>query len=274
MPDIRISTITQIGNLSSNINLKELYNSIDISPQIKYIEYGDMIPKGISNKKKKKKIIEPKGKRKKYFYNQVSLQIYIGKIVNLKLFNNGAFQMTGLKSDEMGLKVIQIFIDIINSHNYRDNIIENKLTLLHRKIVLINSDFDIGFKINNPVLHRLMIDNDYYSSYESCIYPGVNIKYYYNKSATHDFGKCSCSNPCDGKGNNENCKKITVAVFNSGKIIITGGQSIEHIQIAKDFIIDFIHKHKREIMLNYNKNIIYIQSLWRGKLIRKLINTK
>ena len=50
----RISTMTQIGNLSEDINLKELFNYIHIDSFIKYIEYGDLKPKGISNRKKKK----------------------------------------------------------------------------------------------------------------------------------------------------------------------------------------------------------------------------
>ena len=39
-----------------------------------------------------------------------------------------------------------------------------------------------------------------------------------------DNGICNCKTQCNGKGKNGFCKKITVAVFNSGKIIITGGQ--------------------------------------------------
>ena len=47
-------------------------------------------------------------------------------------------------------------------------------------IVLINSDFDIKYKVQRDILHREIIDAGLYSSYEPCIYPGVNIKYYMN----------------------------------------------------------------------------------------------
>ena len=50
---------------------------------------------------------------------------------------------------------------------------------IYRSNWIKNSDFDIGIRINNSVLHRLIIDNNIHSSYESCIYPGVNIKYYH-----------------------------------------------------------------------------------------------
>ena len=61
-------------------------------------------------------------------------------------------------------------------------------------------------------------------------------------------GICNCCGPCNGKGKDGLCKKITVAVFNSGKIIITGGQSYEHLNTAYDFITEIIEKNKDELI--------------------------
>ena len=69
-----------------------------------------------------------------------------------------------------------------------------------------------------------------YISYEPCIYPGVNIKYFINTN--NRCGICECENLCNGKGNgcgDGNCKKVTIAVFKSGKVIITGGQNKDQI---------------------------------------------
>ena len=50
------------------------------------------------------------------------------------------------------------------------------------KIVLINSDFKLNFEIKRSELHQILVNNyKIYSSYEPCIYPGVNIKYFWNK---------------------------------------------------------------------------------------------
>ena len=117
-------------------------------------------------------------------------------------------------------------------------------------IVLINSDFDIGYKIKRDILHREIVDAGMYSSYEPCIYPGVNIKYYFNSNQTN--GICKCSAMCIGKGNglsDGGCKKITVAVFKSGKIIITGARTREQLEISYHFITKFINDRKREIEL-------------------------
>ena len=74
-------------------------------------------------------------------------------------------------------------------------------------------------EIDREALHRLIIEKGYYSSYEPCTYPGVNIKYYENPLLNNN-GICNCEITCNGKGKNDTCKKIKIAAFKSGKIII------------------------------------------------------
>ena len=64
-----------------------------------------------------------------------------------------------------------------------------------------------------------------------------------------NFGICDCDKPCNGKGKDDTCKKITIAAFKSGKIIITGGRSKENIQTAYKFITEFINENKEQILL-------------------------
>ena len=115
------------------------------------------------------------------------------------------------------------------------------------KIVLINSDYYLGFEIKRDVLHELLVNKyNIFSSYEPCIYPGVNSKYYFNTEYIDKQykGKCYCDIYCDGKGTsngNGNCKKITIAIFQSGSIIITGARNMDQINYAHKFINDIIN---------------------------------
>jgi len=162
----------------------------------------------------------------------------------MKIFNNGGVQMTGLKKESQGQEAIQALLqEVHKSENVSEILLDTIVPdITMTKMVMINSDFDIGFEVDREVLHREIISEGYYSSYESSIYPGVNIKYYYN--ANEVDGVCRCKGMCDGKGHGGFCKKITVAVFKSGKVIITGGQTMEHIYIAKDFITRFIKERE------------------------------
>ncbi len=244
--DLRVSTMTLVSGISSNINLQKLYECLNRNELFRYIEFGLNPVKG----EKHTKIKNPrKKKEKKFFYNQMTIHVFKDKIVNMKLFNNGRIQMTGLKSEKQGLDIIQLFMDELKSispeklEEILDNL-EPKQT--ESKIVLINSDFDVYSKINRELLHRMVVDKGYYSSYEPTIYPGVNIKYYYNEIENN--GICQCLGPCNGKGKNC-CKSITIAVFNSGKIIITGGQSYKHLNIAYNFISGIINENKKDLFI-------------------------
>ena len=246
--DLRISTMTQIARVSSSIDLNALYSHLEINDIVTFIEYADLPGKGVRAKPKKisKSRNPPKPtKRKKYFYNQVTIHVFNDKIVNMKIFNNGGVQMTGLNHIDQGSNTVHLILNEIFTlpeeqriEIFPDNINPSIIPKMTR-MVMINSDFDTGSRINREVLHRSIIEAGYYSSYEPVIYPGVNIKYYYNTDKQLS-GICNCEAPCDGKGHDGACKKITIAVFNSGKVIITGGQSLQQIQTAHRFITGFI----------------------------------
>lgn len=229
--DYRISTITCISQLSNTINLDKLYKNVDINDNIKYIEYGIDNYKGFAKKRTKK---PRKLNKKRTFFNQLTIHLFYNKLINIKLFNNGKIQLTGINEISIITNIIQLLIDELSSKD----IINKETTIQNYKIVLINSDFDIGYKINREVLYRYMIDHNIFCTYEPCTYPGVNIKYYYNIN-NNDTGICICDNICHGKSDgigNNRCKKVTIAVFKSGKIIITGGQNTEQVTKAYQFI--------------------------------------
>lgn len=238
---LRISTMTATCKITSNIDLAKaadlFVKLVDTCDNIKYIEYGKTF-KGTSNKN----LSEKKAKKKKVFYNQMTVLVKSkpGVQNNVKLFNNGAVSMTGLKSEEDGRKSISIILEYLKTH---ENCLDNKdSNIKDFNIVLINSDYYIGFEIKRAELHQLLT-NKYkiFSSYEPCIYPGVNSKFYWNTEYVDStyLGKCYCDKSCDGKGNgigNGNCKKITISAFQSGSVIITGARNLEQIKCAYNFI--------------------------------------
>ena len=245
MDNLRISTITSILEISTDIDLKKIYDSVPITEYIPFIEYGaENVPKGFSKKMLRKK---RKKTRKKMFYNQATVHVvHDNKIMNVKLFNNGKIQITGLK----GVEQAPILINKLLEYFQYLSVLSYDAYLMNHKLVLINSDFDLGYEINREVLHNEIIEEGIYSSYEPCIYPGVNIKYFMN---TNNFdGICDCLGMCNGKGRADgdgDCKKVTIAVFKSGKVIITGGQNTDQLETAYRFIKNFIDERKEIFVL-------------------------
>ena len=151
----------------------------------------------------------------------------IEKIINISKVLRELLLFYGNNDDEIFVESIENF---------------SRIKIGEIKTVLINSDFNVNFKIKRNILHSILKDKyNIVSRYEPGIYPGVNNKYYWNNLniGTENEGRCKCTSECTGKGDgngNGDCKKITIAAFQSGSIIITGAKQIEHIEHAYNFI--------------------------------------
>ena len=248
MENLRISTMTAVCKSSEEIKLDNLYNSIEINDVIKYVQYKSDMSKGYSEKALKK---TRKKTVRKMFFNQITMHIFNEKLINVKVFNNGKIQMTGLKNPDQGKGTIDILIKELSKLNNKETpIFEGDLNISDYDIVLINSDFDIKYKVDREKLHRDLINLGIYSSFEPIMYPGVNMKYYFNTSFNNN-GVCNCSNICNGKGKGNgdgDCKKITIAIFNSGKIIITGGRSEPQIVESYNYIYNLLKNKEKYIV--------------------------
>lgn len=324
--NLRISTHTATCNVNTCLNLHIIAKYLEINENIQYIEFGNSIKKGENRKVHSKKAKE----KKRVFFNQITIIIKPkqDRYNNIKLFNNGAVSMTGLKSFDEGRLSINILLDSIKDikgvffkslsnediesnssaeinckfcdskvsiHNVNktlcshyicklcskkeditkckdcgSSLVENALVskesvkIKDYNIVLINSDYYLGFEIKRNILHELLVNKyNVFSSYEPCIYPGVNSKYYFNEEYVDKEypGKCYCDTYCNGKGTgkgNGQCKKITVAIFQSGSIIITGARCMEQIEQAHKFINNIIDENysilKKDDVHFLNKN--------------------
>jgi TATA-box binding protein (TBP) (component of TFIID and TFIIIB) len=266
----KISTITATGSVSTSIFLDALFENIQLiddtldpatSIGIVYAEYGsrksETIHKGHS---KKLSVSHRKTEKKKRFDNQVTIVYKFMDIndrtvtVNSKVFKNGNIQMTGLRYIEQGKIVIDFIIEQLkNIYKTHPNIIGdiNELDNKDYRIRLINCDFRIGLEIKRDKLYKIILaDYQVSCTYEPCIYPGVKIQYWWNSENNLKDGCCYCTNHCNGKGcgtGDGNCKKITIAVFQSGCIIITGGQSIAQIDESYEFICKCISSNLASI---------------------------
>jgi hypothetical protein len=104
-------------------------------------------------------------------------------------------------------------------------------------------------------LHAILRDNyGLFSIFEKTLYQGIDTKYFYNKKrpAGTDAGICGCESQCKGQGNGDGegqCKRITISIFQTGNIIITGARNMEQINEAYDYINKVFDKHAKEIVL-------------------------
>lgn len=128
-----------------------------------------------------------------------------------------------------------------------DNIENYKLQNI--KIELINSDYTTNFMINNTKLN-IIVKQKYkaFSSYEPNEYPGVKNKFFWNeKNINGNQGKCDCIPKCIERGKKSICTQITISVFQSGSVIITGAKSIQQIKDAYKYINNIFKDNYKDI---------------------------
>jgi TATA-box binding protein (TBP) (component of TFIID and TFIIIB) len=268
----RISTITATGSVGTEIDLDLLFDELCVAINehgvgktvmdcfgFVYAEYG-----------KKKSITYYKGIAKKYmthndktsgfkrFDNQLTVVYRYNEdsLINIKVFKNGNIQMTGVKNTSNGQDMIDILINHIKQIQQTKHIpivvnVES-LNNCNYKIALINSDFKVNFEVKRDKLHNVLKQRyNIRCSFEPCIYPGVKIQYFWNIINSKKDGVCKCSASCiNGKGNGSgdtDCKKITIAVFQSGCVIITGAQTTEQIDDTYEFICNVLFEHRDNI---------------------------
>lgn len=242
---LRISTQSAKCKLTYKLNMDKVAPIVknivekNLSDTMVGFEYKD-IGVGCIKRKKKQTIQE-----KKKFYNQATIVAKPSKNdknITIKFFLNGSISMTGCKNEDDGLNAVKNFIEEIKSYPdaFDDDQDLNELNVIDYDITMINSDYQVGFKINRDNLYKLMVHNyKIFTTYDPSIYQGVKISYMWNKDNSEKDGICKCQNKCklDKNSKKKNiCKAVTIAIFQSGKIVITGANNIKQTIEAYNYI--------------------------------------
>ena len=254
-----VSTITWTGNMNISFNIKNIGENFEEFDNIlteKHYNKKSITATGIKDLKIKKKNLNKKVVKKGNFLNQISFIFDTTmlmnsnenilttnnkkKKINLKLFKNGSIQCTGLgknlnileKCFEILLKKLKkrkaIFKNnIFNEIYFVDDI--NMLSYINIKnfnIRMINTNFLINYNINRANLQKLLISNKVYVDYDPNDSVSVNIRYKI-----------------------KNNKEISIKVFESGSISITGANLCDEILEAYLFINNFLFTHSKQLLL-------------------------
>jgi TATA-box binding protein (TBP) (component of TFIID and TFIIIB) len=113
---------------------------------------------------------------------------------------------------------------------------------------MINMFFKAPFKICRKRLHRVFLENGYYSRFDPCSNAAVNLRFHYNPitmANPKERGKCALihQRTC-------NCKDISVSCFNSGKMNVTGLATHEQGHVVYEFLKDFFLRERQKIFTN------------------------
>jgi hypothetical protein len=221
--------------------------------------------------------------KREHFYNSCTIILKPDKErrpVNVKLFCNGQITITGGLQNKDGMDAVNRLLGYLRNDNKNflnneelddetyERFTKNKkcgdkvngylepehIDIIKYDITMINSDFKLNFNVNRDKLYELIrSDIKMRCVFDDSIYPGVKIYYYWNLFNKDNNGICQCSNKkkCNGKGNglgDNKCKKVTVVVFQSGSVMITGANSDHQIQHVHKDILKIINDNYTKII--------------------------
>jgi len=277
----RISTITSNANIfienyheNIKINLIKLFNNLSINEKNSNNNFiftsrfckltNSIIERGTYIKKKRSV------KSKRTFDNQIS---FVFKVednyhLNTKVFQNGNLHITGCRNiDDITKPLISLINEIKKLYKMGIDILLNekydidKLNYRNIKIFMINTDFKVytdntmqkNFSIKRRILHNILI-NEYnvIARFDPSTYTGVKVEYWWNEfEDIRDTSKHLENRNVKSKSNIiDGIKKITIVVFESGSILITGGITIQQVEEAYKFICNIIRDNKDKIFFN------------------------
>lgn len=172
---------------------------------------------------------------------------------NVKLFANGSLQMTGVPSVEFAKETLEwLLLEIKKLPETPFTDPTETPQLQEISVKLINTDYFINALIKRDALFQILVNRySIFSINEKTIYQGVNAKYYFNKANTARPGICSCKARCRGQGTGNGdgeCKRVTLCIFQDGKIIVTGARTMEQINEAYHFLNMVLQDNAKEVL--------------------------
>lgn len=238
---LNISTMTICFNLNQSLDLKILKEVLETKIDINYN------PGSRKSKDKKKKGTDS-------FYNSFDIKLtFVDRStvpvsfsnVSIFIFPNGRVKAAGVRTINTISVMISELIELISFVNEKQKVVEHIATLAPEniKIQMICSDFKVkpvrtdpdGWCLKQEDLKNLLVNGGYSATFSALSrYPGINMKY---------------------PSKIEPGKQISLLIFRSGSIIITGAKYARDISESYNFITEFISMNTQLFYYDINEEI-------------------
>jgi hypothetical protein len=180
----------------------------------------------------KKDIVSYRVKQKGAFYNcfVLILRVHIGvyKEFHVKIFNTGKIEIPGVQQIAHIPVIIETLLAVLRP--MYPTILYNKSC---EETVLINSNFNCGYFINRAALYQLLISKYNISAvYDSCSYPGIQCKIYYDDGVTTIPASIA----------------ISFMIFRTGSILIVGKCTDKVIREIYHYLVTILFEEYHQVV--------------------------
>jgi TATA-box binding protein (TBP) (component of TFIID and TFIIIB) len=223
---VKITTITMISKFDKEIDIKKLREAFE------RVETYKMRRKGMKSDGFEWKL------KPTTFYNQVTLTYHdTYSTKSVKVFPNGSVQVAGCCDLFDCKRIITQLVHIFETFlDLEFSVPEDSF-----RVVMINSNFSLNYNVNLMRVAEWFEEyNDIFKvSFEPDRYSAVKIKF----RPAHDM------------------KEITCSIFSTGKIIITGAETLKEIAFAYNIINQHINENS-EIRVSKTEETDVFDIFW------------
>ena len=215
----------------------------------------------------KKDLVSYRSRKKRAFFNCFVLifRLYDQesdsyKEMHVKVFNTGKMEIPGVQNNAMLDRIINLLVDIMKPI-VGDDLEYDKN---RNETVLINSNFNCGFFINRDKFHDILkYKYRINSSFDSCSYPGIQCKFYYNPELSYD----------EQTGSQEDQSsdhiEISFMIFRTGSILIVGKCEQDILEVIYNKLIHIMHSEYSSISMG-NINHENNSSMTKPPVVKKM----
>lgn len=253
---VSISTMCANCKINTNVNIDNIYNFLELNDNdILTVKINDDKQRTLIKDNKKKRSTKKRTKTNS-MYNAITIvmRIHEGeyedltkvKKINMKLFNNGSIQLSGVKNYKYTNRALNKLVFKLKEIKEEVHFIDDyeNINVTNFNIYMINSEYKLATQINRNNLFNILYSQKVKCSYEKCIRACVTVKYV-------------------PENNNEDNKEVTICIFEKGSIKITGARNIEQVHDSYKYMNKLILQNIDKIKKNdENDEIELIMKLY------------
>jgi len=190
----------------------------------------------------KKDLLSYRSKKKRAFFNCFVLILRIMhndefKEMHVKVFNTGKLEIPGIQTEEMLSKLLNSLINVLKPFLGDDLSYDSSKT----ETVLINSNFNCGYYIDRDKLHDILkYKYRINSNFDACSYPGIQSKFYYDKTVT---GEQDGQQP-----KHKDYYEVSFMIFRTGSVLVVGR--------CDELSLEYIYRFLKNILETEYESII------------------
>ena len=213
----------------------------------------------------KKDLLSYRSKKKRAFFNCFVLILRIMhndefKEMHVKVFNTGKLEIPGIQTEEMLSKLLNSLINVLKPFLGDDLSYDSSKT----ETVLINSNFNCGYYIDRDKLHDILkYKYRINSNFDACSYPGIQSKFYYDKTVT---GEQDGQQP-----KHKDYYEVSFMIFRTGSVLVVGRCDESSLEYIYRFLKNILETEYQSIISSSIDNKSTLNKNRKKKIRKKVL---